>query len=478
MIQSSLLPRARASRGRLPRLRAASVAAGVVLAACPAPLLLAAPASAAAAKHYDDFNGDGYRDLAVPYAYSGMDDGSVSFSGGAVLVTFGGPKGLTTKTQLVHQDSPGVPGAGEENDQFGGALASADLDRDGYADLVVGNPSEESGTTPVGSVTVVWGSAKGLKGGTALPRKGGGAFGAFGRDIATGDFDGDGRPDIATVDAGDVLLYRGGFTKSGGLGKVTAYDRAGQGWYADSLAAGKVTGDGKTDLVAVGVRGVGSTFRTEAWFLKGAGAGLTSGPAKVIDSKKQHERLDVAIGDFDRNGYGDIAVGNPYASGSRGSVTLWYGASAGPGSRSLSFSQSTAGIPGASEADDEFGASLAAGDADGDGYADLAVGVPGEAAGEKSASGAAYVFRGGSGGLKGSRSVVFDKTLPGVAGGTVAQDYFGYDLRLRDLNRDGRADLAVSAPSENTVRILPGAKGGVTGAGSAVLRETGADLPE
>lgn len=46
MIQSSLLPRARASRGRLPRLRAASVAAGVVLAACPAPLLLAAPASA------------------------------------------------------------------------------------------------------------------------------------------------------------------------------------------------------------------------------------------------------------------------------------------------------------------------------------------------------------------------------------------------------------------------------------------------
>lgn len=163
-----------------------------MLAACPAPLLLAAPASAAAAKHYDDFNGDGYRDLAVPYAYSGIEDGTVSFSGGAVLVTFGGPKGLTTKTQLVHQDSPGVPGAGEDNDQFGGALASADLDRDGYADLVVGNPSEESGKTPVGSVTVVWGSAKGLKGGTALPRKGSGAFGAFGRDIATGDFNGDG----------------------------------------------------------------------------------------------------------------------------------------------------------------------------------------------------------------------------------------------------------------------------------------------
>lgn len=476
MTETSPLPRA--SRMRLPRLRAASVAAGVVLAACPAPLLLAAPASAAAAKHYDDFNGDGYPDLAVPYMYNGVDDGTLSFSGGAVLVTFGGPKGLTTKKQLVHQDSPGVPGAGEENDQFGAALAGADLDRDGYADLVVGNPSEESGTTPVGSVTVVWGSAKGLKGGTALPRKGGGAYGAFGRDIATGDFNGDGRPDVATVNAGDVLLYRGGFTKSGGLGKVTAYDRSGQGWYADSLAAGKVTGDGKTDLVAVGVRGTGSTFRTEAWFLKGAAAGLSSGPAKVIDGKNQLERLDAVIGDFDRNGYGDIAVGNPYTSGGRGSVTLWYGASAGPGSRSVTFSQSTAGIAGASEADDEFGASLAAGDADGDGYADLAVGVPGETAGKKRAAGAAYVFRGGSGGLKGSRSAVFDKTLPGVAGGTVAHDYFGYDLRLRDLDRNGRADLAVAVPGENTVRILPGAKGGVTGAGSVILRETGADLPE
>lgn len=478
MTEPSPLPRARASRMRLPRLRAASVAAGVVLAACPAPLLLAAPASAAAAKHYDDFNGDGYPDLAVPYMYSGVDDGTLSFSGGAVLVTFGGPKGLTTRKQLVHQDSPGVPGAGEENDQFGAALAGADLDRDGYADLVVGNPSEESGTTPVGSVTVVWGSAKGLKGGLALPRKGGGAYGAFGRDIATGDFNGDGRPDVATVNAGDVLLYRGGFTKSGGLGKVTAYDRSGQGWYADSLAAGKVTGDGKTDLVAVGVRGIGSTFRTEAWFLKGGAAGLSSGPAKVIDGKNQLERLDAVIGDFDRNGYGDIAVGNPYTSGGRGSVTLWYGASAGPGSRSVTFSQSTAGIAGASEADDEFGASLAAGDTDGDGYADLAVGVPGETAGKKRAAGAAYVFRGGSGGLKGSRSVVFDKTLPGVAGGTVAHDYFGYDLRLRDLDRNGRADLAVAVPGENTVRILPGATGGVTGAGSVVLRETGADLPE
>ncbi|MCX4677067.1 FG-GAP and VCBS repeat-containing protein [Streptomyces sp. NBC_01433] len=462
---------------RSPRARTA-LAVAAVLAAGLTPLTLAPPASAAAAKNYDDFNGDGYRDLAASYAYTSIHDGSLDFTGGAVQVTFGGPKGLTARTQLIHQDSAGVPGAGEANDQFGTALAHADLNRDGYADLVVGNPAEESGKTPVGSVTILWGSSKGLKGGTALPRKGGGAYGSFGSDLATGDFNGDGKPDIATLNASDTYLYRGGFTKSGGLGKVTKYDKANGSWYSESLAAGKVNGDGKTDLVIIGVHGTDKFFRTEAWFLKGASGGLTSGPTKVIDSKKPHSGLDAAIGDFDRNGYGDIAIGNHYENGGRGSVTLWYGTASGPGSRSGKLSQSTAGVAGASEPDDSFGQALSAGDADGDGYADLAVGVPWEAAGKKNSVGGAYLFLGGSGGLKGSRSQVIGKTLPGVAGGTVEGDGFGYDLRLRDLNRDGRADLAVAVPGENTVRVLPGAKGGVTGTGSYVVKETGTALPD
>ncbi|MFD8469228.1 FG-GAP and VCBS repeat-containing protein [Streptomyces cyaneofuscatus] len=467
----------RASRARRLRLRTTSIAVGVALAAGPVPFLAAAPASAAAkpAKHYDDFNGDGYRDLAVSHTY----DGTLAFTDSAVLVTYGGPKGLTTKKQVIHQNSPGIPGASEYGDEFGTVLASADLNRDGYADLVVGNPSEAAGRTRVGSVTLVWGSAKGLKGGTSLPRKAAGnGHGTFGSDIATGDFNGDGRPDIATVNGGDVQLYRGGFTKSGGLGKVSGYDRKGQSWYSDTIAAGKVNGDGKTDLIVTGVRGVGGTFRTEAWFLKGTAAGLVSGPAKVIDGKRQQEWLDAAVGDFDRDGYGDIAVGNPVANDGRGVVIVWYGTSAGPGKRSVTLSQSTAGVAGASEAWDQFGSSLTAGDADGDGYADLAVGVPGEKVGTKANAGGAYLFRGGKGGLTGARSAGIGKSLPGVAGATADHDLLGYDLRLRDLNRDGRADLAVSVPGDSTVRILPGAKGGVTGAGSSVLRDIGADLPE
>lgn len=467
----------RASRARRLRLRTTSIAVGVALAAGPVPFLAAAPASAAAAKpakHHDDFNGDGYRDLAVSHTH----DGIFAFNDRAVLVTYGGPKGLTTKKQVIHQNSPGIPGASESGDDFGTVLASADLNLDGYADLVVGNPTEEAGRTRVGSVTLVWGSAKGLKGGTALPRKATNGYGTFGADIATGDFNGDGRPDIATVNGGDVFLYRGGFTESGGLGKVSKYDREGQSWDGDTIAAGKVNGDGKTDLIVMGVRGIGMTFRTEAWFLRGSTGGLVSGPAKVVDGKKPHERLDAAVGDFDRDGYGDIAVGNPVANDGRGRVTLWYGTSAGPGKRSITLSQSTAGVAGASEAWDQFGSSLTAGDADGDGYAELAVGVPGEKVGAKVNAGGAYLFRGGKGGLKGSRSAALGKSLPGVAGETTDHDILGYDLRLRDLNRDGRADLAISVPGEDGIRILPGAKGGVTGTGSSVLRAVGSDLPE
>ncbi|GDY64532.1 hypothetical protein SAV14893_039250 [Streptomyces avermitilis] len=132
------------------------------------PLSLPTPASAAPATYADDFNGDGYRDLVV-----GAPDATVSGkeSAGAVVVLYGSASGPgTTKKLLISQNATGVEGAAEAGDGFGSSVASADLDADGYADLLVGAPYEDvTGAKTRGSVTVLWGGAQGLKGSAVLP---------------------------------------------------------------------------------------------------------------------------------------------------------------------------------------------------------------------------------------------------------------------------------------------------------------------
>ncbi|MEU9207857.1 FG-GAP and VCBS repeat-containing protein [Streptomyces sp. NPDC048415] len=445
------------------RRRTSAALAATLLATGLSPLVLTAPASAAVAKHYDDFNGDGYRDVAYAHAYSGI-SGADGWNGGAVLVTYGGAHGLdTSHTQVIHQDSPGVPGSGEEDDMFGASLASADLNKDGYADLVVGNPMEKVGSYEYrGTVTVVWGSRSGLSGGTNVTPKSG-AGDHFGSDLATGDFNGDGSPDLAVIGGEEAWLYRGSFTKSGATGTVSKIDKADAGWYSYGLAAGKVNGDGKSDLVVLGTQFSGSSVYSRVWFLKGASGGLTSGASKTLDS----DATTAAIGDFDKDGYGDIALGLPDRSTGKGAVTVWRGTASGP-SGSTTFTQATSGVSGTPEAYDNFGHAVSAADANGDGYADLAVGVPFEDVNGVEDEGGVHLFRGGSGGLSGARSSWIPQTVTGAAPSDTS---FGYALRLRDLTADGKADLAIG--SENDALILPGTSTVPTGSGAVTLPDFG-----
>lgn len=174
-----------------------------------------------------------------------------------------------------------------------------------------------------------------------------------------------------------------------------------------------------------------------------------------------------AVGDFNGDGFGDVAVGAPQdaVAGVRsGAVYVFPGAATGIGS-GIRLTQSNVGA--ANESGDEFGAALATGDFNRDGRADLAVGVPGEAIGAASQSGAVMVFPGSATGL--SSGSVKDQA-PGT---NEAGDRFGQSLAVGDLNADTYPDLAVGAPGEapgsqpagGVVFLFTGSTGGLGPAG-------------
>ncbi|MEW2291009.1 FG-GAP-like repeat-containing protein [Streptomyces sp. NPDC047841] len=426
------------------------VVAGLIPLALPT-----AAASAAPARHGDDFNGDGYRD----YAYS-------SFSargGGGVTVVFGTATGPGPKQQRITQASPGVPGSDEADDMFGEVRAAADFDGDGYGDLAVAATGENHFQ---GAVTILWGSPSGLSTGTALPNKNPGRNNYMGKDLATGDFNGDGKQDLAVINESMTYVYRGPFKRTGTTGTVTKLDKT-SSFYATALISGKVNGDKKTDLAIIGDVVSPEYIASDVWFIKGGASSLTPGKSLRLESESGNggssERGgDGVIADFNKDGYGDIAVGTPLYSKHKGRVSVWYGSSAGP-SRSTRLTQSTSGVTGSPENRDEFGSSISAGDVNGDGYADLAVGVPGEEIDDHDYAGGVHIFKGRAGGLSGAGSQWFARNTRGVPGVLTADEQFGGLVRLRDTDGDGTADLYVSGAG---ALRLPGSAGGITTAGA------------
>jgi hypothetical protein len=85
-------------------------------------------------------------------------------------------------------------------------------------------------------------------------------------------------------------------------------------------------------------------------------------------------------------------------------------------------------VPGTAGASDQFGAALAAGDLDRDGFAELAVGVPSETLGSIPAAGAVNVLYGAAGVLTGSGGQFFTQDSPRVPGVAEEVDIFGSEL--------------------------------------------------
>ncbi|KPI23839.1 Integrin alpha beta-propellor repeat protein [Actinobacteria bacterium OK074] len=442
-------------------------------AAVTAPVALATPAAAATAKYPDDFNGDGYRDLAIgnPNAKVGTVKGA-----GAVLVVWGTAKGLDFgKKTIVTQNSPYVAGTAETHDFFGTKITTADLNKDGYADIVATAPGEVDGKYH-GTITVLWGSKSGFSNGSSYHHPSCTTCHFATTGIAAGDFDADGHPDIVATDANHVWYLRGPFTKAGKRGTATVLDHRASGTYIDptGVVSGRVTKDGTYDFAVVGYD---NTWHTRVWFYRGGAKG-PGAPVKKVRLPLDVYDVSTTIADFNQDGYGDLAIG-AYDNGKGGAVYVLPGTSTGPSTKIKTFTQATADVPGTPDRTDQWGEDISAADANGDGYPDLAIGNPTETPGTATypSAGEVTILRGGPAVLSGKYSHQYDYTTPGIVAPPDADEvdtWFGAHVLLRDYNRDGRAELLSAATEAGDVYLLPGTSGGPTGTGS--LRLTAAEL--
>ena len=363
-----------------------------------------------------DVDNDSYDDLVV---------GSSSFDGdaGRILVHMGAESGLQSQPIAVDQATAGVAGAHESGDRMGEAVAVGDVDGDSYDDVVVGIPGEAFGSrADIGTIMIFWGSSSGIAGGNsqgisqATPGAAGGAETGdrFGSALTVGDFDADGFGDIAVGVPGEDV----GSIPDGGA--VHVFD--------GSASGVSLSGDKIWTQASAGIKG-----GTEGGDLFGSAVGSS---------------------DFDHDGDDELLIGVLGEDiGSRqdaGLIQLIRGGSTGLSAKDdLLFHQDVAGVAGGAEANDQFGATFAFADFDRDGWMDVAIGVPGEAIGTTTNSGAIQILFGFNDGPSTKGDLILSQASPGIAGALEAGDAFGRHLASSDLSADGYPDVVVGTPGED-----------------------------
>ncbi|MET9835223.1 FG-GAP and VCBS repeat-containing protein [Streptomyces sp. NPDC006385] len=469
-------------RTRLSRRRRLGLATGVALVAgaLVAPAVNAATEATAATpsgkRLHDDFNGDGYPDVAIGAPSTAVGGAPLR---GAISVLYGSSSGLSTSRKQV------LTWPNRTNEGYYGAqLASADLDGDGYADLLSTAESEKPYLDHGFALVVNWGGPKGL---SATPTQLTWSTGYdWGGRFTVGDVDGDKRPDVVMVSddrpesEAPGRVWHGPFTRTGspakkdtfGIGPVEQSSH-------HSVTAGDVNGDGIADL-AVRTSSQEEPDSRAVSLLLGGRDGLTykgslkDAQGRIIGGE------DARIGDLNKDGYGDIVVGHSNDSYDSdvelptkgGALAVVYGGTGGVSStrEPVWINQDTAGVPGAGEHGDGLGSGLSIGDTNGDGYLDVATGLPGEDFDGITDAGTVLVLRGSANGLTATGYKSFSQNTSGVPGTAEAQDRFGQETALVDGNGDRKDGLVVGAPAENftmgSAWVFSATSSGVTAAHS------------
>ena len=321
-----------------------------------------------------DVNGDGYADVLI--GARGHPAGS---SRGKVYVYFGTDAGLPALPTWTMQGEATLDG-------FGSAVAGAgDINGDGYADILVGAP-DYPGNAGQGRVYAYYGAPGGTPVAPDWTVSGEDEGDGLGASLSgAGDVDGDGYADVilgaagfdngVLADAGKAYVYAG---SPAGLAPDPAWTEEGMiagNELAHSVAgAGDVNGDGYGDVLVGVPRDNSQMGRIYLYY--GGALGVSPSPDWTDVGEYGGDSYGdsvTAAGDVNGDGYADFAVSAPFHEGGNncGEVRLYYGA--------LGVPDINPGWQGTCDTnDEEFGAAVAAaGDVDGDSFADLVVGAVG-----------------------------------------------------------------------------------------------------
>jgi hypothetical protein len=292
-----------------------------------------------------------------------------------VHILYGSKNGLQVDgDQRFHQDTSGIDGVAADGNKFGFALATGDFNNDGRDDLAIGVPGEDvSNQNNAGAVNILFGRKSGL------------------------------------TSSGDQRFHQ----NSDGVDGIAATDDQ----FGYALAIGNFDADAFDDL-AIG----------------------------IIGEDVEDESVDEEV------------EGGSAVRQNAGAVYVMYGHGSGGVSvvGDQTWNSNVNGVQGSAVADGEFGFALAAGDFNDDSRDELAIGAPGEfqttPSDTKNTSGAVHVFRGTSDGLTVKDDQKWDEGVAGIADTPTDTDRFGAALSVGRIDRNRTEDLVIGVPG-NTITI-------------------------
>ncbi|MEO8067557.1 MAG: FG-GAP-like repeat-containing protein [Flavobacteriales bacterium] len=347
----------------------------------------------------------------------------------------------------------------QSTQEFGISVATAgDLNGDGYSDVVIGAWQSSFGQATEGAAYVYYGTVNGIGAVANVQLESDQVNAQFGCSVSTaGDVNGDGYSDLivgartwesaaAENNEGGAFVYYGSATGITTVANVILQPNHVSDNFGSNVAcAGDINDDGYSDvIVGAYLADYGQTQEGVIFIYLGSAAGINPVPVHRLERNQSFWHFGRSIagcGDVNGDGYSDVIIGapdSPNVNADAGQAFVYWGGAAALGAGLNPAPDQI--LLGSTLLDGSFGWSVTcAGDLNGDGYSDAAVGAYYDNATFPAQEGTVWVFHGSAAGLNTVAAVVLQNNI--------ATGWLGRAISTAgDMNGDGYADLLVGAP--------------------------------